>query len=69
VAAATYLSAHRELLNDRRVAVDTTQLAVQAIEIHDAFLSSELTTGAMTVIEPDVKSVRVALSRTGRNPD
>ncbi len=66
IAAASYLSARRNLLNDGRVALDTTHRAVQAIEIHDVFLSRDPTMSAMTIIEPDVEAVRVALSPTPR---
>jgi hypothetical protein len=62
-AAAAFLDAHRAVLPKDTVPTNSTQLSVLALEIHDAFLQRDEHTGAVTVIDPDVETVRVALAR------
>ena len=52
-AAATFLGEHATVVFDGAAAPNATQLAVLAVELHDAFLGSD----------PDPQEVRVELSR------
>jgi uncharacterized protein len=62
-AAAALLRTHPELLPDSTGRTNTTQLAVLAIELHDAFLQRDVETGQLTVVEPGPRAVRVELTR------
>ncbi len=66
-AAATFLDQHPELLPDGAVPTNATQLAVRAIEIHDAFLRYNEDTAQTVVVDPDHMVVR-AESMGGREP-
>jgi hypothetical protein len=44
-------------------AANITQLAVMAIEVHDAFLRRDESTGETAVVAPDPATVRVELGR------
>jgi Fe-S-cluster containining protein len=59
-AAATFLRDHGEQLAP---AANITQLAVMAIEVHDAFLRRDEPTGETAVVAPDPAAVRVELGR------
>jgi uncharacterized protein len=61
-AAAAFLDEHRAALPSGAVPTNPTQLAVLAIEIHDAFLQHDATADA-TVVEPGLDVVRRALDR------
>ncbi len=65
-AAATFLHEHTDLLPDGRVPANTTQLAVLAIELHDAFLRRDGETGQTTVVDPDPAVARVEMMRRTR---
>ena len=65
-AAALYLQENRQLLPAAVVPASTTQLAVLAVEIHDAFLEHHPDAGGSTVVEPDPEVVRVMLTRPRR---
>jgi hypothetical protein len=58
-AAATFLRDHAEQLAP---AAKTTQLAVMAIEVHDAFLRRDEATGETAVVAPDPEAVRRRLA-------
>jgi Fe-S-cluster containining protein len=62
-AAATFLDEHPGLLPDDAVPANATQLAVLAIEIHDAFLRHDEETDQTTVVDPDPDVVRAAVMR------
>jgi hypothetical protein len=62
-AAARYLDEHRGVLTDVGVPVDRTQLAVLAVEIHDAFLERDEQAGETRVVDPDPGVVRAELLR------
>jgi Fe-S-cluster containining protein len=59
-AAARFLRDHGEQLAPT---ANTTQLAVTAIDVHDAFLRRDEATGETTVVAPDPEAVRVELGR------
>jgi hypothetical protein len=61
-AAATFLQEHTGLLPDSAIPTNATQLALLAIEIHDAFLQRDPSTGNATVADPDPDVVRVEVS-------
>ena len=61
-AAARFLHEHGDAMADGRSS-DPTQLAVLALEARDAFLAGDRDTGDVSVVNPDVAGVRVALSR------
>ncbi|MBK9177984.1 MAG: YkgJ family cysteine cluster protein [Acidimicrobiales bacterium] len=62
-AAATFLRDRSDLLPDRTVPTNTTQLAVLAIEVHDAFLRRDEQTGRTTVVDADPDVVRAEVAR------
>jgi uncharacterized protein len=68
-AAATFLSEHTGLLPNDDVPSNATQLAVLAVELHDAFLRHDGETGHTTVVDPDPQVVRVELTRRTRAVD
>lgn len=59
-AAATFLRDHGEELPP---AANTTRLAIMAIEVHDAFLRRDESTGETAVVAPDPEAVRIELRR------
>jgi len=67
-AAATFLDGHPDLL-PRSSGSSTTQRAVLAIELHDAFLRHDDATDETTVVEPAPHAVRVELTRRARMRD
>lgn len=62
-ASALYLREHRDVYPNDVVPATATQLAVAAIEAHDAFLARDRQTGRRTVVDPEPGAVRVMLSR------
>jgi len=62
-AAAAFLQDRSGLLPSGAVPRNTTQLAVLAIELHEAFLRRDEDTGQTTVVDPDPDVVRVELLR------
>jgi hypothetical protein len=62
-AAAKFLGEHTRLLPDGTVPTSSIQLAVLAIDVHDAFLQRDEQTGHTTVVDPDPDAVRVELRR------
>jgi uncharacterized protein len=64
-AASAFLQRHASLLQGDAIATNNTQLAVMAIEAHDAFLSHDESTGHTTIVEPDRDEVLVHLTRIG----
>jgi uncharacterized protein len=60
-AAAAFVREHTDVIPKERVPANRTQLAVLAIEIHDAFLRDDEETGEQAVVEPDPRVVRVEL--------
>jgi uncharacterized protein len=62
-AAATFVREHDDLLADRRAPTNPTEVAVLAVEVHDAFLRHDAATGRTEVITPDVDDVRAVLRR------
>ncbi len=67
-AAARFLVDNPDRVPDRLAPRTSTQLAVLAIEIHDAFLHCDDTTGRTTVVDPDPEVVVarvVTLGETG----
>jgi len=63
LAASSFLREHSHLLPDNTVPTNPTQLAVLAIEIHEAFLKRDEATGQMTRIDPDPETVRLRVMR------
>jgi hypothetical protein len=59
-AAARFVQEHRDVLPEGSVPTNPTQLAVLAVEVHDAFLSRDGEGRAMAV-EPDVADLRARL--------
>ncbi len=55
-AAASFLTAHPELVGDSGTAPDVTKLAVMAVEVHDAFVGHDEETGP-SVIDPEAGTV------------
>jgi hypothetical protein len=62
-AAAAFVRGHTDVIPEERAPANATQLAVLAIEIHQAFLRNDEETGEQTVVEPDPGLVRVELLR------
>jgi hypothetical protein len=63
-AAARFIREQEDLLCEGSAPMNTTQLAVLAVEFHDAFLRHDAETGRPSgVTRPDVDDVRVALKR------
>jgi Fe-S-cluster containining protein len=62
-AAARFVHEKADRLFEGGPAANPTQLAVLAVEVHDAFLRHDPETGRATVVEPAVDDVRVALAR------
>ncbi|MEP7111886.1 MAG: YkgJ family cysteine cluster protein [Ilumatobacteraceae bacterium] len=62
-AAATYLRVNAVSLPEGAVPKSATQLAVAAIEAHDAFLMVDEGAGATSVVDPEPEAVRLALTR------
>ena len=62
-ASALYLRRHPDAFRDGNVPANATQLAVAAIEAHEAFLGRDEQTDRAAVVEPEPGAVRVALSR------
>jgi Fe-S-cluster containining protein len=60
-AAAIYVGQHPEVLPEPLAPTNTTQLAVVAIEIHDAFLGRHDEAGTVAVVDPGPDSVRAAV--------
>lgn len=56
--AAAFLRDHADSLPEDAVPVTTTQLAVLAVEVHEAFLARDADTGETTVVDPDPDVVR-----------
>ena len=67
-AAATFLSEHTGLLPNDDAPSNATQLAVLAVELHDAFLRHD-GAGHTAVVDPDPQLVRVELTRRTRAVD
>jgi hypothetical protein len=65
-AAARFIRDRDDLLPERARPGSPVQLAVLAVDAHDAFLHRDGDTGRVTVIEPEPAAVRVALARRGR---
>jgi len=65
VAAANYLREHRGELPDGAVPGNPTQLAVLAVEVHDAFRGGD----AAVDPDPGVEAVSVAILRRRRTPE
>ena len=64
-AAASFLREHAEVLRAAGIPADETQIAVVAIDVHEAFLARDEDTGRMTVVEPDRSFLRAAVMRLG----
>lgn len=62
-AAATFLRDHAGSLPEGSVPTDATQLAVLAIELHEAFLGRDEATDETTLIDPEPEVIRVELIR------
>jgi Fe-S-cluster containining protein len=63
-AAARFIRAQEDVLFEGPGATTTTQIAVLAVEVHDAFLRHDAETGRPSgVANPDIDEVRVALTR------
>lgn len=60
-AAATYLQEHADVLPDGLAPGNTTQHAVLAVRLHDAFLGRDAATGDMVVVAPEPEAVGVLL--------
>lgn len=67
-AAARFIRDHDDLLPERARPGSPVQLAVLAVDAHDAFLRRADDTGRVTITEPEPAEVRVALARRGRIP-
>jgi len=65
-AAAEFLQ-HEEVLPEGTSATSATQLAVLAVEVHDAFLRYDAGSRSTRVVTPDIQVVRVALTRRTRS--
>jgi len=69
-AAARFIQDQDDLLPERVRPGSPVQLAVLAIDAHDAFLGRDRGTGLVAVVEPEPDEVRVTLARRGRlGPD
>jgi hypothetical protein len=64
--AARFIRDQHDLLPERAGPGSPVQLAVLAVDAHDAFLRHDGDTGRVTVTEPEPAAVRVALARRGR---
>lgn len=62
-AAAAFLQDHGDVVPERSRPTNATQLAVLAVEVHDAFLHHDAGARRVTVVNPDPAEVRVALTR------
>jgi uncharacterized protein len=60
-AAASFLRAHAGELPEETAPTNTTQLAVQALQVHDVFLQPDGRTGHPNVVEPAIDVVGAAL--------
>ena len=67
-AAARFVLQHEDLLPEGSPPTNTTQLAVVAIEVHDAFLCHDGATGRATVVTPDVDDIRAVLAHRADPP-
>lgn len=65
-AAGSFLQDHEGLLSEGSPPTSPTQLAVLAIEVHDAFLHHDTETGGTRVVSPDASDVEVALTHPRR---
>ena len=61
-AAARFVQEHEDLLPEGSAPANPTQLAVLAVEVHEAFLRHDTETGHATVVNPDVDDVRLVLT-------
>ena len=61
-AAGEFLRRHSDSLRAVATPTNTTQLAVSAIEVHDAFLEHDQN-GGTTIIDPPIAAIRVELTR------
>jgi len=70
-AAARFVQEHeRDLLPEGSAPTNPTQLAVLAVEVHDAFRRRDTQTGRGTVVDPDVDHIRTLLThRTRPRPE
>lgn len=62
-AAALYLGAHEDLLEEARLPASATQQAAVAVTIHEAFLERDPVTGHLHVVEPRHDDVRERVRR------
>jgi uncharacterized protein len=62
-AAAQYLREHRDSYPEGNAPATATQLAIAAIEAHEAFVVHDQPTGRMRIVDPEPDAVRVVLSR------
>ncbi len=62
-AAAEFVRERRDRLPSDALPANTTQLAVLALELHDAFLHHDAETGRTTVVDPELREVRARLLR------
>jgi len=67
--AATFLRQRRDHFSAGVVPSDPTQLAVVAVEVHDAFLRADEQTGEPAVVTPEPEVVEAALRRRARPRD
>jgi Fe-S-cluster containining protein len=65
-AAARFLREHPAMVREQAGPPNATQLAVLAIEVHDAFLRHDLLTDRTTVIDPDPGVIQVEVQRRTR---
>jgi uncharacterized protein len=69
-AAASYIAEHADLLPNRSVLTNSTEVAVLAVQIHDVFLSPDGETDRVTSIDPDIDVVRRAVrARSTSRPE
>ena len=68
-AAATFVRDHGDLLPDGAAPANSTQLAVLAVELHEAFLGHDEETGEPRFVDPGVDTVRVELMRRTAAPE
>ena len=62
-AAALYLREHRDAYPEGTAPTTATQLAIAAIEAHEAFVVHDQPTGRMRIVDPEPDAVLVVLSR------
>lgn len=60
-AAASYIAQHADLLPDRSVPTNPTEVAVLAVQVHDVFLPPDGETDRVTSVDPDIDAVRRAV--------